>query len=88
MFGEPDMISPSEYENIVSILHNTGVKAGIDKYSPNGERKWLILENGSAIYTIIKKPIQNVSVLQNVGCQVTARKMLLNTIVFYCTMLS
>ena len=82
------MISSSEYENIVSILHNTGVRAGIGKYSPNGERKWLILENDSAIYTIIKKPIQNVSVLQNGGSQVTARKMLLTTIVFYCTMLS
>ena len=36
--GEPDMISPSGYENIVSILRNIGVRAGIDKCVPNGKR--------------------------------------------------
>ena len=29
--GEPDMVSPSRYENIVCILCNIGVRAGIDK---------------------------------------------------------
>ena len=58
--GEPDMISPSGYENIVFILRNIGVRAGIDKYVPNGNGKWLILENDGAIYTIIIKLIQNV----------------------------
>ena len=54
------MISPSGYENIVSILRNIGVRAGIDRYVPNGKRKWLILESGGAIYTIIIKLIRNV----------------------------
>ena len=57
--GEPHMISPSGHENIVFILRNIGVRAGIDKYIPNGKRQWLILENDGAIYTIIKKLIQN-----------------------------
>ena len=54
------MISPSRYENIVSILRNHGVRAGIDKYVPNGKRKWLVLENDGVIYVIIIKLIQNV----------------------------
>ena len=86
--GGPDKISPSGYENIVSILRNIGVRADIDKYVPNGKRKWLILENDAAIYTIISKLIQNVFSCPNAGCQLTARKMLVTTDVFYCTMLS
>ena len=65
--GELDMISPSGYENIVSILCNIGVRAGIDKYVPNGECKWLILENDGVIYTIVIKLIQNVFSCPNCG---------------------
>ena len=54
------MHSPSGFENIVIILRNIGIHAGIRKYVPDGKREWLLLENDGAIYTIIIKLISNV----------------------------
>ena len=86
--GEPDMISPSGYENIVSNLRNIGVRAGIDKYVPNGKRKWLILENDGAIYTIIIKLIQNVLSCPKCRLSTNGKENVVDHQLFCCTMLS
>lgn len=57
--GEPDILNPSSFENITTILQNTGRRSGIEKYTENGQRQWLFLENDGGILLPIFKLIKN-----------------------------
>ena len=57
--GDPDSLNPNSHDNITSILKSLGEKSGITKYSKNGTRKWLYVENDCGILLPVFKLIHN-----------------------------
>ena len=63
LVGEPDMLNPNSFENLLTILQTLGKRASIEKCSPDDsieKQKWLFLENDGRILNIVLKLIFNV----------------------------
>lgn len=58
--GEPEMINPNGYHNIVEILRNLGIKAGMRMCNLGGLREWLLVEVHGVTYSVVINLFGNV----------------------------
>ena len=57
--GEPDFINPNSFKNLIQIIQNIGVRAGIKQYGGSA-REWVFIECDGLPYGILRDIMENV----------------------------